>query len=121
MESLTFQEVKKPPVSVAPNRNESEDCIIIDAEEYKAVGYSFVLMFVQHTEAMMEEIDRMDEEIEMEDVENWPIVDIDSAEKKNTLVVVEYIDDIYAYYKKTEVEMLLHSPFYYVNRIGYGL
>nr|XP_016457127.1 PREDICTED: G2/mitotic-specific cyclin-2-like [Nicotiana tabacum] len=96
-------EVTKPPVPVAPNRNGSEDCIIIDAEEYKAAGDSSVPMFVQHTEAMMEEIDRMDEEIEMEDVEDWPIVDIDSADKKNTLAVVEYIDDIYAYYKKTEV------------------
>lgn len=57
----------------------------------------------------------------MEDVEDCPIVDIDSTDKKNTLAVVEYIDDIYAYYKKTEVEMLLHSPFYYVYRIGYGL
>ncbi|XP_075101779.1 cyclin-B2-4-like [Nicotiana tabacum] len=52
-------EVTKPPVLVAPNRNGSEDCIIIDAEEYKAAGYSSVPMFVQHSEAMMEEIDRM--------------------------------------------------------------
>ncbi|XP_059284496.1 cyclin-B2-4-like isoform X2 [Lycium ferocissimum] len=64
---------KHLPVPVAPNRNESEDCIIIDAEDYKATGYSAVPMFVQHTEAMMEEIDRMDEEIEMED---WSSVDL---------------------------------------------
>lgn len=57
----------------------------------------------------------------MEDVEDWPIVDIDNDDKKNMLAVVEYFDDIYAYYKKTEVEILLHSPFYYVYRIGYGL
>lgn len=44
---------------MAPSRNESEDCIVIDAEDYKATGYSSVPMFVQHTEAMMEEIDRM--------------------------------------------------------------
>ncbi|XP_060199941.1 G2/mitotic-specific cyclin-2-like [Lycium barbarum] len=94
---------KPPPVPVAPNRNESEDCIIIDAEDYKATGYSAVPMFVQHTEAMMEEIDRMDEEIEMEDAEDWSIVDIDSSDKKNSLAVVEYIDDIYAYYKKAEI------------------
>lgn len=47
-----------------------------------------------------------DEEIEMEDAEDWSIVDIDSSDKKNSLAVVEYIDDIYAYYKKAEVEML---------------
>lgn len=96
-------EVTKPPVPVAPNRNESEDCIIIDAEDYKASDYSAVPMFVQHTEAMMEEIDRMDEEIEMEDAEDWSIVDIDSSDKKNSLAVVEYIDDIYAYYRKAEI------------------
>jgi len=42
----------------------------------------------------------------MEDAEDWSIVDIDSPDKKNSLAVVEYIDDIYAYYKKAEVEML---------------
>ncbi|KAF3628710.1 Cyclin-B2-3 [Capsicum annuum] len=94
-------EVTKPPVPVAPIRNESEDCIIIDAEDYNV--YSAVPMFVQHTEAMMEEIDRMDEEIEMEDAQDWSVVDIDSSDKKNELAVVEYIDDIYAYYKKAEI------------------
>ncbi|PHU22411.1 Cyclin-B2-3, partial [Capsicum chinense] len=69
---------------------------------YKATGYSDVPMFVQHTKAIMEEIDRMDEEIEMEDAEDWSVVDIDSSDKKNELTVVEYIDDIYAYYKKAE-------------------
>lgn len=32
-----------------------------------------------------------------------PIVDIDSIDKKNPLAVVEYIDDIYSYYRKSEV------------------
>ncbi|KAF3673829.1 Cyclin-B2-4 [Capsicum annuum] len=52
---------------------------------------------------MMEEIDRMDEEIEMEDAEDWSVVDIDSSDKKNELTVLEYIDDIYGYYKKAEI------------------
>ncbi|PHT55486.1 G2/mitotic-specific cyclin-2 [Capsicum baccatum] len=59
-----------------------------------------------YTEAMMEEIDRMDEKIEMEDTEDWLVVDIDSSDKKNKLTVVEYIDDIYAYYKKSEKLMI---------------
>ncbi|PHU05179.1 hypothetical protein BC332_26001 [Capsicum chinense] len=58
---------------------------------------------VEHTEAMMEEIDRMDEKTEMKDAEDWSIMDTDSSSKKNELTVVEYIDDIYAYYKKAEV------------------
>ncbi|XP_009602403.1 G2/mitotic-specific cyclin-2-like isoform X3 [Nicotiana tomentosiformis] len=96
-------EVTKQPVQTATDRNESEDRIIIDVEDYKATSdYDPVPMFVQHTEAMMEEIDRMDAETEMEDVEETLIVDIDSADKKNPLAVVEYIDDMHAYYKKTE-------------------
>nr|XP_018626807.1 G2/mitotic-specific cyclin-2-like isoform X2 [Nicotiana tomentosiformis] len=95
--------VTKQPVQTATDRNESEDRIIIDVEDYKATSdYDPVPMFVQHTEAMMEEIDRMDAETEMEDVEETLIVDIDSADKKNPLAVVEYIDDMHAYYKKTE-------------------
>ncbi|KAF3628584.1 Cyclin-B2-3, partial [Capsicum annuum] len=96
-------EITKPPIPVAPIRNETEDCIIIDVENYKATGYSNVPIFVQHNKAMMEEIDRMDDEIEMEDAEDWLVVDIDSSDKKNELTVVEYIDDIYAYYKKAEI------------------
>ena len=38
----------------------------------------------------------------MEDAED-SIVDIDSGDLKDTLAVVEYIDDIYANYKKNEV------------------
>ncbi|PHT58566.1 Cyclin-B2-3 [Capsicum baccatum] len=95
--------ITKPPIPVAPIINEIEDCIIIDAEDYKATSYSNVPMFVQHTEAMMEEIDRMDEEIKMEEAEDWSVMDIDSSDKKNELTVAEYIDDIYAYCKKAEV------------------
>ncbi|EYU30276.1 hypothetical protein ABFS82_03G007900 [Erythranthe guttata] len=91
---------------VVSSANSSEDCVIIDADEYKNVDDHDVPMFVQHTEAMLEEIDRMDAEIEMEDVNEEEleeaIVDIDISDKKNPLAVTEYIDDIYAYYKKTE-------------------
>ncbi|KAL3655189.1 Cyclin-B2-3 [Castilleja foliolosa] len=75
------------------------DCNIIITNDHD------VPMFVQHTEAMMEEIDRMDAEIEMEDVddvEEEPVVDIDSGDGKNPLAVTEYIDDLYAHYKSAE-------------------
>lgn len=51
---------------------ESEGCIIIDADEYKAT----VFCWANTIEAMTEEIDRMDAEIEMEEVEELSIVDI---------------------------------------------
>ncbi|PHT33955.1 hypothetical protein CQW23_25755 [Capsicum baccatum] len=88
--------ITKPPIPVEPIRNEIEDCIIIDAEDYKATDYSDMPMFMQHTEAMMEQINRMDEKIEMENAEDWLVVNIDNFDKKNELTVVEYIDDIYA-------------------------
>lgn len=45
-----------PPVQIPI---ESEDVTIIDVDEYKAASDSPVPMFVQHTEAMLDEIDRM--------------------------------------------------------------
>jgi hypothetical protein len=46
----------------------------------------------------------------MEDVEEEPIMDIDGCDKKNPLAVVEYVDDLYNFYKKAEVS----------NHTGYG-
>lgn len=48
-----------------------------------------------------------DKEIEMEDLEEDIIVDIDSPDKNDALAVVEYVNDIYAYYKKMEVRYFL--------------
>ncbi|KAK1423519.1 hypothetical protein QVD17_18823 [Tagetes erecta] len=41
-------------------------------------------------------------EVEMEDIFEEPIVDIDVSDTKNPLAVVEYIEDLYANYKKME-------------------
>ncbi|KAI3465444.1 hypothetical protein Pfo_022107 [Paulownia fortunei] len=98
----SLEEVR-PSVQPVLSTHQSNDCIIIDADDYKNVDDHDVPMFVQHTEAMLEEIDRMDAEVEMEDInKEEPVVDIDSCDNKNPLAVTEYIDDIYAFYKKTE-------------------
>ncbi|XP_010242887.1 PREDICTED: G2/mitotic-specific cyclin-2-like [Nelumbo nucifera] len=95
------EEVKNPIPSVV-NPSVSEDCTIIDVDDYKGNNDFPVPMFVKHTEAMLEEIDRM-EEVEMEDIETEEaVMDIDDCDKKNPLAVVDYIGDIYAYYRKTE-------------------
>ncbi|XP_044511378.1 G2/mitotic-specific cyclin-2-like isoform X2 [Mangifera indica] len=86
----------KRPVLPAPTSMESEDCIILDVEDELAVP-----MFVQHTETMLDEFDSM-EEVEMEDVSEEPVADIDSTDKKDPLAVVEYIDDLYNFYRKAE-------------------
>ncbi|XP_061970956.1 G2/mitotic-specific cyclin-2-like isoform X3 [Populus nigra] len=99
-QQLEPEEIKKP-VRPVPISCEPEDCNIIDVEDYKTSDDFSAPMFVQHTEAMLEEIDRMDE-VEMEDVEVEPVLDIDGCDKRDPLAVVEYIDDLYNFYKKAE-------------------
>lgn len=90
--SLPLPEGKKPKIQIIPDEIDDDDCSIIDAEDFNA------LMFVQHTEAMLDEIDKMEE-----DVYEEPLVDIDDADKDDPLSVVEYIHEIYAHYRKQEV------------------
>ncbi|KAK0583164.1 hypothetical protein LWI29_034148 [Acer saccharum] len=81
------------------------------AEDYKIMGVEEcdddnkevdVPLFVKHAEDFLDEIDRMDVDEMEEDVED-PILDIDSNDLEDPLAVVEYVDDIYAYYRKTEI------------------
>ncbi|KAI3797232.1 hypothetical protein L1987_32487 [Smallanthus sonchifolius] len=99
--SLPLPEGKKPKVQIIPDENDHEDCSIIDVDDDFGAP-----MFVQHTEAMLEEIDKMDEDIYEE-----PLLDIDDADKGDPLAVVEYIDDIYAHYRKEEISSCV-SPSY---------
>ncbi|XP_022940020.1 LOW QUALITY PROTEIN: G2/mitotic-specific cyclin-2-like [Cucurbita moschata] len=94
-------EVDRKPLQSAPTRKDSIDHHPI-TEEDDSMDESAVPMFVQHTKAMLDEIDKM-EEVEMEDIEEEPVMDIDSCDKKNQLAVVEYIDDLYACYRRAEV------------------
>lgn len=41
----------------------------------------------------------------MEDIEEEAVIDIDSRDTKDPLAVVEYIDELYAYYRKAEVRI----------------
>ncbi|XP_039041744.1 G2/mitotic-specific cyclin-2-like isoform X2 [Hibiscus syriacus] len=94
-QQLKPEETKKPIQSVSVP-NEPDDCSIIDVDDQD----QDVPMFVQHTEAMMEEIERM--EVEMEDFDEDPLLDIDNCDISNSLAVVEYIGDLYKFYKKAE-------------------
>lgn len=96
-EQLVTEETRQPLQSVS----ETVDHNVIDVEDYRASDDVDVPMYVQHTEAMLEEIDRM-EEVEMEDVVEESVMDIDNADKKDPLAVVEYIDGLYCFYKKAE-------------------
>ncbi|XP_022762256.1 G2/mitotic-specific cyclin-2-like [Durio zibethinus] len=87
-----------------------EDCVIIDVEEFGDDIDVMSPMFVKHTEAVLDETDGMASEFEMEDAEE-SIIDIDSSDSKDPLALVEYVDDIYAYYRETEVSSCV-SPNY---------
>lgn len=42
----------------------------------------------------------------MEDIVEEPIVDIDSSDINNPIAVVDYVEDLYAFYKKMEVSLV---------------
>ncbi|KAM6543534.1 hypothetical protein CsatB_007981 [Cannabis sativa] len=81
----------------------SEDCTLTDVEDYKTDNDFPIPMFVHHTESILEETDEM--EVEMEDIADELVIDIDNCDKLNPLAVTEYIDEIYAYYKKVEIQV----------------
>ncbi|XP_061355735.1 G2/mitotic-specific cyclin-2-like [Gastrolobium bilobum] len=93
------QETKKQnPLALTPCYH--LDSAIVEIDEYEDASDNAVPIFVKHTEAMLDEIDRI-EEIEMEDMDE-PVMDIDACDRNDPLAVVEYIDDIYCFYRKTE-------------------
>ncbi|KAJ4714071.1 Cyclin [Melia azedarach] len=93
-------ETKKPKTSEA-STNVFGDSIFIDVEENKSPTDQPEPMFLEEPEAAQNEADQM-EEVEMEDIAEEPIVDIDSCDAKNPLAVVEYVEDLFAYYRKME-------------------
>ncbi|WZZ05760.1 cyclin-B2-4-like [Brassica napus] len=94
-------------------QSDSIDRIITDVEEED--GDFHEPMFVQHTESILDEIDTM-EGIEMEEEEEEEtVMDIDSSDKNNPLAVVEYINDIYDFYKNNECRSCV-PPSYMENQ-----
>ncbi|TYI98316.1 hypothetical protein E1A91_D01G205600v1 [Gossypium mustelinum] len=121
--SLAVQRVSNQHHFLEDAKNQSEltvkpggldDFEIVDVEQCGEGNDVTLPMFVKHTEAVLDETDEMD--IEMEDMEN-SIIDIDCSDSKDPLAVVEYVDDIYAYYKKTEVSSCV-SPNYMDRQFG---
>uniref|UniRef100_A0A5B6YR87 Putative G2/mitotic-specific cyclin-2-like n=1 Tax=Davidia involucrata TaxID=16924 RepID=A0A5B6YR87_DAVIN len=86
------EETKKTNPSVH-NFSVWEDCPITDVEEQNPATEHPEPMFLEQTDA---------EEVEMEDIFEEPIMDIDSCDAKNSLAVVDYVEDLYAYYRRME-------------------
>ncbi|KAF2573018.1 hypothetical protein F2Q70_00000963 [Brassica cretica] len=99
-EPLYHQEdAKKLKPSSVPSENDFGDSIFIDDEEEEAALDHPMLMSLgkPYTEA-----DPM-EEVEMEDVTvEEPILDIDLSDAKNSLAAVEYVQDLYSFYRTME-------------------
>ncbi|KAK7277438.1 hypothetical protein RIF29_18590 [Crotalaria pallida] len=89
------------PQQEKETKKQSRSCCHPDEEEDED---NAVPVFVKHTEAMLDEIDRtVSEEVEMEDVVvDEQVMDIDVCDTNDPLAAVEYIYDIYCSYKKNE-------------------
>ncbi|KAH0909191.1 hypothetical protein HID58_032512 [Brassica napus] len=101
-EPLYHQEDAKKLKTSVPSENYFGDSIFIDDEEEEEEAT------LDHTMPMSlekpyTEADPM-EEVEMEDVivEEEPILDIDLSDAKNSLAAVEYVQDLYSFYRTME-------------------
>ncbi|GJX01834.1 G2/mitotic-specific cyclin-2-like protein [Tanacetum coccineum] len=113
-QSLPVPEGKKQKIQIIPDETDDEDCSIIDVEDFNEP------MFMQHTKAMLDEIDKMDE-----DVYEEPLMDVGEVDKDDPLSVVENINEIYAHYRKREVqykfELIKETLYLNVNLIDWFL
>ncbi|KAL7104099.1 hypothetical protein ACP275_08G223300 [Erythranthe tilingii] len=91
------EETKKPKTSSSTNEfSVWEDIPLTDAEKDHPVPMS-----LEHSDFEISDKNQM-EEVEMEDIFEESVVDIDGCDAKDPLAVVEYVDDLFAYYKKME-------------------
>ncbi|KAF3500157.1 hypothetical protein F2Q69_00040468 [Brassica cretica] len=92
------EEAKKLKPSSVPSANDFGDCIFIDDYEEATLDHPMLMSLEKpYTEA-----DPM-EEVEMEDVTvEEPILDIDLSDAKNSLAAVEYVQDLYSFYRTME-------------------
>ncbi|CAA7035682.1 unnamed protein product [Microthlaspi erraticum] len=105
--SRSQEEVKKLKPSI-PSGNEFGDCIFIDDDEEEENEATLDQQpMPMSLEEPYFESDSMEEEVEMEDIieeedEEEPILDIDEHDANNPLAVVEYVQDLYEFYRKNE-------------------
>ncbi|KAL5984203.1 hypothetical protein ACLOJK_018307 [Asimina triloba] len=103
---LVDNEKHKKPMPLDTVSNSSDDFSIIDLDDDDDgdMEANELPAYVKQTEAILEEMDKCDvEEAEMEDAALDPMLDIDSCDANNPLAVVDYVEDIYAFYRQEEV------------------
>ncbi|KAK9062078.1 hypothetical protein SSX86_019263 [Deinandra increscens subsp. villosa] len=70
-----------------------------------------VPMFLEPSDPMVDEGDHDMEEVEMEDSFEESVIDIDVCDEGNHLAVVEYVQDLYANYRRMENFSLVSSDY----------
>ncbi|KAK4784530.1 hypothetical protein SAY86_018898 [Trapa natans] len=93
------KETESANQSISGPTNKFGSCIFVDAEGSPAASNEPVPMSFEIPDSV-EEVEM--EDIEEEEIEMEPIMDIDGRDKKNPLAVIDYVEDIYAYYRKME-------------------
>nr|GMD65253.1 G2/mitotic-specific cyclin-2 [Ipomoea batatas] len=80
------------------------DVNIVQAEPHPSASHKRSATTERYAAQMASEQPPISEDdgIEIEHIEENLIVNIDSPDERNVLAVVEYVDDIHAFYKKTE-------------------
>ncbi|KAL0350230.1 UNVERIFIED_CONTAM: G2/mitotic-specific cyclin-1 [Sesamum radiatum] len=106
------EEAKKPKTSTS-EFTVWEDIPLTDAEDHGTAKDQPVPMSLEQSEIEMTEKNQM--EVEMEDIFEETVVDIDGGDAKDPLAVADYVEDLYAYYKKMESSSCV-SPGYMVQQ-----
>ncbi|XP_075483140.1 G2/mitotic-specific cyclin-2-like isoform X2 [Primulina tabacum] len=103
---MTFSQQHCPEESKKPKTSANElivweDISLTDSEDQSGVAKDQpVPMSLEHSGFETTETNQT--EVEMEDIFEDTILDIDGCDSKDPLAVVEYIEDLYVYYKKME-------------------
>ncbi|KAL6011924.1 hypothetical protein ACLOJK_002390 [Asimina triloba] len=127
-DSLQLRESSNRSVLIpASKRSEHVLVIDVDDENMGVTEKSSLPALQSHAEAIPDEVEVQQHdgdtvEIEMKDaIIVEPVPDIDSCDCKNPLAVVDYVEDIYAFYRKAEVhykfELMEETLFLTVNLI----
>lgn len=95
-----LEEAKKLKTLVTELRVLEDDISLTDVDDGEAKDQP-VPMLLEHSEFEMRDKNEM-QEVEMEDIFEETSTDIDGCDAKNPLAVVDYVGDLYAYYKKME-------------------
>ncbi|XP_073001468.1 cyclin-B2-2-like isoform X2 [Typha latifolia] len=97
-EETIDNERQKKALTSAPSINDFHTSTSIDIDDCQLANELPLPMVAEMEEMVNCEL----KEIEMEDLEEERVPDIDSSDSNNPLAVVDYVDDIYNFYRQTE-------------------